>query len=359
MTIANWIEVAIYLVIIGAFAPFTAFALSYFDLFWTRLESGTIKFLLRGGTVVKIIADVRGKRIEGHKLVDAGEERNWWERVFGIYWIGVPPFASLLKFKIPLRKEHEDLEGRPSAEWIQDLGTREVDALRAAFPRPLLLGKVELGDRQAIDLLIVGKFEVVDAWTPVVELKGSFFELLGSILRGAIVDIVERHATMDLWIEANKGEGGILKELVADTKGSLSPFNQILVTQVGLKMVGATIPQWDPSDPRIRDAMNAKFVAEKEKEATIINADAYAEKVNRQTTADAARVERMATARGKQIRETVAGLASSLGNRDVVAQGAADILEMEAATSPDSKLTTLVKGPGATPVVPVGGGDKK
>jgi hypothetical protein len=51
----------------------------------------------------------------------------------------------------------------------------------------------------------------------------------------------------------------------------------------------------------------------------------------------------------------VEALALSGATADVASRGAADVLEMEAATGTDSKLTTLVKDRSAI-TVPVGGG---
>jgi regulator of protease activity HflC (stomatin/prohibitin superfamily) len=96
--------------------------------------------------------------------------------------------------------------------------------------------------------------------------------------------------------------------------------------------------------------MNKKFIAEKDKEAATVTAEAVVIKAE----GDAKAEERMAEARGKRVRETISALVLPGGSPDVATRGAADVLEMEAAAGESSKLTTLVKG-GAPAVVPIGG----
>ena len=337
--------------IIIALIPFAAYSLAKEDLFFTLLESGNIKYIYRGDTLWKIIADVAGKKIVGYKLEDLalGEvvEKTWLQKRFGMYWIGIPPFASVKRFKIKRKKELEETAGKKPTEWIRDLGELEVSSLRYAFPRPLLLEKVELkGDRQTVDLLVVCKFVTVDAYLPVVELKGDFFELAISILRGSIIDIIKDQGDIQNFLAAPKGEGGILEPLTERD----STVNKPLGKRVGLRLVGIVIPDWEPSDPKTREAMSEKFLAEKRREAVLVEADAHQQQLAIRVKADAEAAERMAVARGVRIRETVAQLAGTTASPDVVVQATARILQAEALPN----LTTLVENGSAQPVVPVG-----
>lgn len=348
----HWIEL---IILVAVISPLLAYYLAMINVCFTFLESGNIKYIYRGDTLKKILADVKGKKIssDGHTLVDVDgtEEKHLWEKWFGVYWIGLWPFASVKRFKIKRRKEEEDTSGKPKTAWIRTLDTIEVDSLRAAFPRPFLMEKVELGDRQTVDILLVGKFHVVDAYIPVPELKGEFFELTSSTLRGAVIDRLELIPDMDEFIKANKGEGeGAILEHLTKPDG---PFNTTLAKRVGLHLVGITIPEWDPSDTKVRDAMSKKFIAEKEGEATEATAKAYARSLGLSTTADAARIRDLGIARGGQIKEAVAAFGSGGGDKTIALRAAADVLEMEAATSETSKIETLVQGGGTPPVLPI------
>jgi regulator of protease activity HflC (stomatin/prohibitin superfamily) len=197
-------------------------------------------------------------------------------------------------------------------------------------------------------LLLICKFIVIDAYLPVVELKGDFFELTGSILKGSVIDVVKDQKTIQQFLAAPKGEGGILQSLTNWD----SVLNGPLGKRVGLRLVGIAIAEWDPSDPKIREAMNEPFIAEREREATLIAADAHKQKAIIEAEGDAQATERLATARGAQIRETVAQLAAaSPGRPDLVVRAAAKVLQAQALPN----LTTLVEDGGAQPVVPVGG----
>src|SRR3989344_4809477 len=135
-------------IIILILLPFAFYSLAKDDWFFTLLESGNIKYIYFGDTLRRIIADVRGKKLDGHQLVDGEEERSFVEKTFRLYWVGVPLIASVKRFTIKPRKEWEETAGKAPTEWIRDFPAREVTSLRYAFPRPYLLMEVELGDRQ-------------------------------------------------------------------------------------------------------------------------------------------------------------------------------------------------------------------
>lgn len=361
----QWLWI-LYPIITGVLLYFAVYELAKMDLFFTFLESGNIKYIYVGNTLKRIIADIEGKVIDKHIVRDrlSGDKdpRSWVERKLGLYWVGFPPFSMVKKFVVPLKKELEETSNKPPAEWIVDKGHRDVDSLRFMFPRPLMLLKAELGDpkdRQTVDVLAIGQFQVVNAYTPVVQLKGDFWELLAGIMRAAILDIVERQGTMDAFIVADKSDSptSILYSLWA--KGADSDFNKVLIERTGLMLVGAAIPQWDPSDEATRKAMQLAFVALKEKEKALIDASAYSESLKIKTDAEALAQRNLAAARGVRVRETATGIAGSLDNadHDTVAQAVATILQAEAHAGPDSKITTVVVNGGNTPaVIPLGGG---
>lgn len=327
--------------------PFAFYALAKLDLFFTLLESGNIKYIYHGDTLHRIIADVKGKRLEGQKLVKGHAGKPVW----GIYWLGLPSIASVKKFNIHKKKEHETTTGIASTEWIKDLGTEEVDSLRAVFPRPFLLTDMELADRQTVTLLIAAKLAVADVYIPVVELKGDFFGNASSTLRAAIGDVLKT-LTMDQFLNAPKGEGGILEHLT----GSTSAFNlNYLEKQVGLHVMGLSIASWDPSDAKTRDAMNLAFIAEKTREAELIAANTYRDTVGIRNEADALAMERIAKARGAHVKAVLDNLASEGASPNELVKAASKVLRAEA----QPNLTSLVEEASAQPVVPVGGGGWK
>ena len=337
--------------ILLALSPFVAYVLAKADLFWTQLESGDIKFIMHGETLHKIIYDVRGfKLIDGKFSPTTPEEETQKSHPwFGFYWIGIPPFASVHHF--PITKERENPAGKTPEEWIErDVGEESVSSLRFTLPRSYVLLNVELGDRTPINVLVVAKFQVVTPYIPVFLFKGKFFENAGGIIRATISDILKGY-TLDQLVAAEKGEvGGILVGM----KLPDSEFNGELIKQVGLRLVGISIPQYDPSDDALRKAMNARIVAKKEAEGLVAVARGHAAQLKIRVEADAKAAERLAIARGALVRATLIQLQVSGASGDVLAQTTASALRAESLAGPTSKIITLVEG-SAPVVVPVGG----
>ena len=358
------VEFVVAIIGITALFPFFANALAQIGVLFTKLETGNIVYIYYGETLHRVIADVHGKKLSGWKLVSGTQHKNWLNR-FGLYWIGFPPFARVQKFNISKKKETEELMNKPATEWIEDSGKAEVSSLRAFFPRPFLMSKVELNDRQTVTLLLVCMFEVADVYIPVPRLKGDFFGNTFSTLSSSVIDILRNINSMDDFVAAPKGEkGGILESLTEEN----GDFNKYLEGQVGLHLVGIAISAWEPSDPAVRKAMNDKFIAEREKERTIIEAEAYQIQVETRTKADTERIESlgkakaqavefMASAQRNIVRATVESLVLPQSNPDIVTRSAAEVLAVQAASGPDSKLTTYVGGGNDHPVV-VGGGTR-
>ena len=229
-----------------------------------------------------------------------------------------------------------------------------------------------------MNLKVVLKLRVVKPYIPKYIFRNDFFTQTGSIIQSEVIDNLiditvddgqggRRKLTIDDFINLKKGEvAGFLKVHKDDLpSGEPSLLNQALISQVGLCIDGINVNDWDPADEDTIKAIRQKAIerlqgearvtkAEKDRETELINADRDAQALLLRTTAEVTSQNQLTEARGKRIRETVASLASSLGDPNVVATGASSVLEMEAATSATSKLTTLVKDRSSV-VVPVGG----
>lgn len=388
--IITGIEILVLIVLL----PFVIRRMAESDICFTFPFTNHIKYAEKGGSrdqngkwsggiLDHYIPEVPGYILEGpnlkemaFRLARSGEKQKvsafnaLLYRLLGVYWYGLYPFKHIKEFGVP--RETEKLEGRGPADWIERKGIAVVTALRFTFPRPFVYTDVELGDRLKVSLKLVLKLRVVRPYTPVYEFNDDFFTQTGSILQGQVIDELKNFATINDFITVPKGEvGGFLKKYKKNKPdGTPSDLNLEMAKQVGLGIDGISINDW-MSDKKITDAIEQQAIetaegdaritkATKDKQVTITNAEAYQEKVSRETDADVARQKALAGSRMIYIRDTVAALASSLGEPNVVASGAADVLEMEAATSGTSKLTTLIKdrSPRSPVVVPVGG-DKK
>lgn len=328
-----WIEIVICLFVTLALLPFTAFLLAKKDIFFTRLETGDIKFIDSGSSLHKIIYDTPGFELdENKKFVPSTTKRSHpW---FGLYWIGIPPFRKIHKFTIT--KERENPSGKGVEDWIIKGKEEEVSSLRFTFPRPYGFPKVELGDENpvAVDLLAVSKFRVVDPVKPVYGLKGKFFENAGGIVRAGVADTANNY-TFDGFIKEDKGETGQMFASLRDPAGA---FNKALIEQVGLCQDGIAV-SYDPANQALRDAMEAKTIAFANGEAIKVTADAKAYETEKAGTA-------AANVRKAMIKATVDGFGGFI-------PAAQEVLAKEA----QPNVTTTVVG-GATPAVVVGGEKK-
>ncbi len=380
---STWLYVVdiIILLLVLVSLPFLVRRLATKDVFFTFPLTNYVRYVERGGKqdengnwqngiLDHYIPEVPGYRLEGNNLKEAEfvkghEPLNLLNSILydllGVYWYGLYPFKHIRTIKIP--KETERLEGKGPAEWIDK--TRGVVAepgLRFVFPRPFVFTDVELGDRLKVSLKLVVKLQVVRPYTPVYEFGNDFFTQTGSILQGQVIDRMKDFLTINDFIKEDKGEvDGFLREYKEDS----SLLNQELIRQVGLKVIAISINDW-AGDPKITKAIEQEAIetaegdariakAEKDKRVTITTAEAYQERLRRETEADVARQTALAASRGAYIRATVAALSPQGTSPNVASRSASDVLEMEAATSKESKLTTLVNGQSSV-ALPVEGG---
>jgi hypothetical protein len=328
--------------------PFVAYALSWFNLFYTKVETGNGKYIYVGDTWVKTIADVKDHVLVKNKLEKGEQKKSWLNKHLGIYYIGFPP-KTVRTFEIDRRKEEEATTGKPSTQWIKNLGKKRVDSLRAVFPRPFFLENIELGSGIQVNLLVVGKFFVYDFSIPVPELKGDFFGNTSSTLKGGIGDKIKDIPDENAFLKANKGEGGILESLTK-TEGEETFNRKYLAKQVGLFVMGLAIADWEYSDPALREAWNKKAIEEKNRDAILVKADAYEKDLKIRTDADVDRQIRLATAAGTRVKAIRENLSAAGVDPNTIAKETAKILRAEA----QPNVTTLVEEGGASVTVPVG-----
>jgi len=359
------------------------------DVSFTEGLSNYVKYVERAGVFDHMIPEVPGYVVDNPYSRDAtirearpGETQPMsrlntiLQRRLGIYFYGPYPFKKMARVRI--KKEWDNLKGTGPSDWITTGPEVDEPGIRHTFPRAFVFTNVELSDRTKVNLKVVLKLRVVKPYIPKYIFRNDFFTQTGSIIQSEVIDNLiditvddgqggRRKLTIDDFINLKKGEvAGFLKVHKDDLpSGEPSLLNQALISQVGLCIDGINVNDWDPADEDTIKAIRQKALerlqgearvtkAEKDRETELINADRDAQALLLRTTAEVTSQNQLTDARGKRIRETVASLASSLGDPNVVATGASSVLEMEAATSATSKLTTLVKDRSSV-VVPVGG----
>lgn len=347
-----------------AIIPLMMFLLSRTNMFYTRISSNEIKFIMRGKTIIRILHNVPGKILrikmpDGSREIPSpnnldlaefftGEEtRGWLQKRFGIFWVGIWPFDKILTFEIS--KEEENPRGSTIADWIIDNGSAPVDSLRYNFPRPFIHQNVELGGRTTVDFITATKLRVVRPYIPVVQLKGNFFTNTYSILSSAVNNLTKGIETQDQFADADKSEGE--KSYLHKLKVPDGELNIALAKQVGLALDGISIPKYDPSDSEVRAAMQLAEIATLKKEALKIDAEAYAMKIGIETTADKQRLLDLAVGKEADIKARLQPLIDAKATSSELKEAFESMLEAEMLK--DTKLSTYVKGGKAKPVIPV------
>lgn len=351
----NWIigTIIIFLVIMVILSPFLAWALSTFNLFFTVCPSGNMKFVMSGQTVIAIILNPEDLKIHLGKDWEL-EPKAFKTRIrfpFGLFWVGIPGIRHIHEFPITKDQENPDA-GEDPRTWIMQTGEVIVDSLRLVIQRSFVFRNIELKDRSVVNILVTTKFRVLDWFIPIFNLKGKFFENTAGLIESEVGDVFNKLTLQEL-IQSPKGENGILKDLKVEG----CPFATALKEQVGLDLEGIAISRVDPGDAKLRNAMNAKVLAQTEGEATNAKADADAQAALTKAKGDAAALLEMAAAKQAELQK--------LGLLKIDTGGTVELVpdaRTKAYTDALGQLKELrVLGEGAFPFVDVGGknGDNK
>ena len=385
----NWLEITLFCITCLVLLAFVLRKLAAREICFTFGSTNIVKYGEKGGdgkhkkgVLHKYIPITPGWTLvipednlkeASFKEQEKGDKQpfSWFNRILlkylGIYFYGIYPFYRIKKLVIIKRKDN--LEGTGPKDWIIDLGKVEVDGLMFTFPRPFVFTKVKLADGLDVDLKLVVKLRIIKPYIPIYELDTDFFLQIASIIQGEVIDEIKTTLTIKDFVLAEKGEvDGILSEYKEkQPDGSPSKVNKELIRQTGVMIDGISISDWKPSDPEVEKLMKAEaeatilgdaniIKATKEKEVIGITADAYNDRVNKETSADFNRAKKLAEAGGVEVKQIIDNLSIESANSDLIVETVGKIVQ--ARSIRDSKVTTWVQGD-AKAVVAVGDGGKQ
>jgi hypothetical protein len=340
--------VVVFVIVMVLLFPFLAWALSTFNIFFTTCPSGNAKFVMRGETAHALIVNHEDLEIHLQKkwLLEPKLFKKRKRLFFGLFWVGIPGVYRIHLFPITKDQENPDA-GEDPKTWVIQHGEILVDSLRLVIQRSFVFRNIELKDRSVVNVLITTKLRVLDWFIPVFNLKGKFFENTAGLIEAEVGDEF-RKLTLQELIEAKKGEdAGILSGLKLDG----CEFSTALKEQVGLDLEGIAISRVDPGDAKLREAMNAKVLAQKEGEATNARAEADAKAAITKAQAEADAL--LLIAKAEQAKLQLLGLLKISANGTILLVPDA---RTKAYTDALSQLKELrVIGEGAFPFVDVGG----
>ena len=320
--------------------------LAPYDKFFTKLETGDIKFVVAGESWVKTLINIPKKTIgkDGkiRNLKDGETDQTWFQKTFGLYWVGIYPFRQIHSFT--LIKERENRRIGPDTQpenWIEREDPIDVTELRWKFPRPILVPDVEFGGALRANILVLCKFEVVEPIVPIFIQKAKFFDLTSSYVRNGVINYCQ-NMEYQKFITANKKDDGDMSKEIIDS------IKTVIESEIGVLVTGLSVSQYESSDKETQKLMEAMQKAELEGKAEVAKSklagDAAFAKADGEARADVVR----ASAKIQDIIMTVNELVTRGVDPNIAAQMAATVGRAERFTRDSSKLTTLVDGSSGT-----------
>lgn len=314
--------------------------MSNYDFFFTRIETGDIKFVKVGDSLDGIIYDIPNKYLDKNKCfcnvcdnTIPENNKSWLNKKLGIWYIGLPGVKTIHSF--PIKRETENPDGDGPSHWTIKKDPILTKSLRFEFPRPFVPKGVELKNGTPIDLLIVGKFQVIDPVHMVFILKGDFFVQTESILRSYINDEISKIENFEAFVEKEKaGKDGILYFLTL-IRGSL---NKKLKKEIGIILTDISIPQYQNADPSIQEATNKLEITKIQAENAREEAKGKADARDLETASLVKREKDLGEAKNQAI---LAGIESADPNKK--AEVVLESRKAESIGGKDSKVTTWVE----------------
>ena len=217
------------------------------DMHATFLESGGFKFVVKGGTLEKILDDVKGFYIDTETLELKPEaprvsdeekiprrKRGLLERSMGILWVSwLWPIKRIHKFRVVADRAktgENDLILRRQISFE----VREETYLRARFVHPVLITDVELAkDKWKVDMVLKLDLSIFKPATVVFGYKGTVavMEQIDAAVRAATIDFCnEEDMDYAKFLSEDKGANSKLARMILDLnkpKADTSPENNI------------------------------------------------------------------------------------------------------------------------------------
>lgn len=268
-------------------------ALADQDLLFTYRPEGQVKYLMNGDNLVKMLYSIPGKMILQKDTVEVNGSKtnletklpwrigdvvvlddpkkdvqsNLIEKLFGVYWIGIPP-RRILTYTFDWWRQQ-----RPGDQALADKDTQGYEVVskkyhlvhRVAktnyheyqFVYPILAENVET--LQQVQVTIKGTItvETRNAYIPVMFLKGNWFEQVRSAAIGAINDYVNP-VTLEFLRKKPKGKNG--SDIEMAVKGINEGVEGIVHT-TGMAIVSFNFEALEVTETEVERAAEAEKIA--------------------------------------------------------------------------------------------------
>ncbi|MDP3902285.1 MAG: hypothetical protein Q8Q21_01730 [bacterium] len=279
-----------------------AFSFAKNKIFFSLIKEGEIEYRMRGESLKKIIVNVRGYgiksdsitanisgkdiKIAAYKVCPEGKPPRLF---FGMAWVGLfYPYDKILAYSFAWNKpissaEIEKEKGKGGSVEEVGLGdmfishrSEKVNSLYFRYTYSIVTKNVELKGRYPIDIGFNIVIEAVYPVIPVIYLKGQWFSVFQTKFDGFISDSI-KGMEPDKFEEKEKAE--FFQDFILEKQGSFIKATGMMPVEVIYKdyqSAGTT---------EEKEAFSKKKVAELNKEARIVNADATGKEIEREGAA--------------------------------------------------------------------------
>lgn len=294
-------------------------------LFFTSLPENSIKAIVTNGSLVRYIANVKGKQIDQSdnklkKIEDIDEENlpilKWWEEILiekiGLRWVGIPILRQVKKLpinRVVLKEKQSEIT---TVTGRLETTTVTKDELYGSFPRPFEMFEADTNDGFKLDFRLTALLEVDDPYPAFFELKVDFLLTVTSIISAYVTDVIKGLS----WEEYKN----VPKKNITKKVSSLFDLKELAkhleATGVHVNLLVIEDFKISASSKRLQDAVEEEKIetekgkgkvraAEAEKEATIRKAEGEKRRRTLEGEGEAAAIEAIAKAKAKRYTELI------------------------------------------------------
>lgn len=276
-------------------AYFWPWLLANYDLFFTFVEEGQAKIVVKGESYSKTIISLIGHDIDerGNIIEAPQQEEEWWTKQFGVYWIGVPPFSKI--FNYPLRWTSYKPRGENGAK----APVVKEEILSSIYIKDKVyygrVEDVETNEGVPLNIEILATLKVVNPYKATFLINNWVEAIIDRIAQQVRV-YVGTKAYMDLVSGETSvqtmGLSGFLKDALAI----------IAEDNYGVEFVSCDILTLNPP-PEYRNTTTRLYTAQREADAKVAESVAKATAIKNVGNAEASVIEAKGLAEAKSLRE--------------------------------------------------------
>lgn len=291
------------LLLIGGMVLLWPYLLARLDLFFTFVREGEAKIVVRGERYQRTIFSLKGHRISSDGTIESTSNeprKKIWERLFGVYWVGIPPFQTIHRYFLRWTSyKPKGVDGKKAPEVNEE--TLSSVFIKAKVYYGLILD-VETNEGVPLKIEFLTMLQVVNPYRAIFLVNSWVETVIDRISQQARVYVGQRSYADLLTKETSDPKEGFSGFLFDDTTKGVTPLASIIRQSYGVQVISCDLLSLDPPES-YRKATTAAYEAERTKEATIKAAEAEAQSITLKSTAQAEAIRAIGDAEAEAIRK--------------------------------------------------------